>query len=67
MECTIVKNKALSLKDNNVDHDLDFLALTETWLHSVRVTTFLLTSYARKDTFSIILPERTQKAVELVY
>ena len=34
MECTIVKNKALSLKDNNVDHDLDFLALTETWLHS---------------------------------
>ena len=29
-----VKNKALSLKDYTVEHDLDFLALTETWLHS---------------------------------
>ena len=29
-----VKYKALSLKDYTVEHDLDFLALTETWLHS---------------------------------
>ena len=29
-----VKGKVLSLKDYTVDHDLDFFALTETWLHS---------------------------------
>ena len=29
-----VKSKALSLKDYTVEHDLDFLALTETWLRS---------------------------------
>ena len=29
-----VKNKALSLKNYTVKHDLDFLALTKTWLHS---------------------------------
>ena len=44
-----VKKKALSLKDYTVEHDLDFLALTETWLHSGRVIAFLLASYARKE------------------
>ncbi len=29
-----IKNKSLALKDYIVDHDLDFLALTETWLRS---------------------------------
>lgn len=60
-----VKNKALSLKDYTVEHDLDFLALTELGFTRGRVTTFLLARYARKDI--IILLGRTQEAVELVY
>ena len=65
-----VKGKVLSLKDYTIEHDLDFLALTETWLHSQSGESdnfFYVASYARKDMFSITLLERTQEAVELVY
>ena len=37
-----VKNKALSLKDYTFEHDLVFLALTETWLHSGESDSFFV-------------------------
>lgn len=37
-----VKNKALSLKDYTVEHDLDFLAFTETRLHSGESESFFV-------------------------
>ena len=46
-----VKIKALSLKDYTVEHDLDFLALTETWLHSGESDNFFVSELCPKGYF----------------
>lgn len=46
-----VKIKALSLKDYTVEHDLDFLALTETWLHSGESDNFFVGELCPKGYF----------------
>ena len=65
----LLKKKALSLRDYTVEHDLDILTLTETWLHSGKSDNLFVGEWkdAWKDIFSIIIPERTQEAVQLVF